>query len=111
MSGTGNRAGWAAPYLGDRPREVLGLTQAQEAKVSTFLGFSGKQQDGSDSNAFIMIYPGTTDPTMTDFAATPLGTIVIAPFAGTHSKMYVHKAKSDTPVVGDWEVFTAATLT
>jgi len=33
MSGIGLRAGWSHPYVGDRPREILGLTEAQEATL------------------------------------------------------------------------------
>ena len=110
MSGIGLRAGWMVPYVGDRPRDVLGLTEAQEAKVSKFIGWTGKDVNGSPVDHFILILDPANAVTPTDFAATPLGTELHSN-NGTHSTVYVHKAKSTPAVVGDWEVFTAATAT
>jgi hypothetical protein len=109
--GTGKRMGWSSLYQSDRPRDILGLTEEQEATLSQAIGFSGKNPEGEAKQANILVYPGTADPTLTNYAATPVGTIIIAPLAGTHSKIYIHKSKSTSPVVGDWEVFTAATAT
>jgi hypothetical protein len=108
--GTGKRMAWSSVYQSDRPRDILQLTEDQEATLSQAIGFSGKDQNGDAQEAVILIYPGTSAPTMTNYAKTPKGTIVIAPFL-THSLMYVHKAQSTPAVVGDWEVFTAATVT
>jgi hypothetical protein len=108
--GTGKRMSWSSLYQGDRPRDIMDLTEDQEATLSQAIGFSGKDQNGNAKEAIILIYPGTTAPTLTNYAKTPKGTILIAPFL-THSLMYIHKSQSSPAVVGDWEVFTAATAT
>jgi len=107
---TGKRANWSGLYVSDRPRDLLGLTEAQEETIDQFIGFVGKNQDGEVKNANLLIFTGTSAPTITDYANTPKGTIIIAPFL-THSLIYVHKSQSTPAVVGDWEVFTAATVT
>ena len=104
----GTRATHSVINTSDRPRDILGLTKAQEADFSQFLGFTGRNQAGDTKSTNILFYPDTSAPTLTDYAATPLGTIIIAPFLA-HSAIYIHKAASSPAIVGDWEVFTADT--
>lgn len=104
------RAGWSTIYISDRPLDILGLTATQEDDFDQFLGLSGKTQDGSASEKFVLYYNKTSNPTLTDYASTPIGTVIIAPNIAV-PKIYVHKAKSSTPVVGDWFVFTSAQAT
>ena len=98
---TSKRATWSVPYVSDRPRDILGLPADQEAKFSNFIGFAGKNQDAEAKTFNVVVYDGTAAPTLTDFAALPVGTVIIAPFLAT-PKIYVHKTKSDPAVVGDW---------
>lgn len=101
MSGVGKRAGWSHPYVGDRPRDVLGLTKDQEATISQFIGFFGKDEDDNKQEQFILRYDGTDAPTLTNYASTPIGTVIIAPKLATPT-IYIHKAQSEPGVVGDW---------
>lgn len=110
MAGTGKRATWSYIYVGDRPREILGLTEAQEADISQFIGFSAKDQDGNSKDHFELVYEGTDAPTLTNFASTPVGTIIWCPNVADVSH-YIHQAKTDTPVVGDWKVVATTTVT
>lgn len=110
MSELGNRAGWSFPYVGNRPRDILGLTMEQEAAISQFAGFFGMDQDGNEQKLFLLKYDGTEVPTLTDYASTPVGTILLCPKVEGISH-YIHQAKSDTAVVGDWKAVTAATVT
>ena len=107
---TGKRANWSGLYVSDRPRDLLGLTEAQEETIDQFIGFVGKDQGGEVKNANILVYTGTSAPTLTDYANTPKGTIIIAPFL-THSTLFVHRLQSTPAVVGDWEKIVAATVT
>ncbi|MEM3091550.1 MAG: hypothetical protein QXD05_00230 [Candidatus Pacearchaeota archaeon] len=103
----GKRASWSSTYESNRPRDILGLTKAQEEKISQFIGFVGKDQSENEQKTFVLIYNGTTAPTLTDFAATPIGTIIIAPKLNA-PKIYIHKTKSTIPAVSDWYSFTAS---
>lgn len=100
-SGTGKRAGWSSLYQGDRPRDILNLTEDQEATLSQILGFTGKDQDENESKLIVLVYDGTDAPTMTDYANTPIGTIVLCPLLSA-PRIYIHKAQSSTAVIGDW---------
>lgn len=110
MSGLGKRAGWMSPYMSDRPREVLKLTEAQEATLSKFIGFVGKDQDGNRVEQFILEYDGTVAPTLTDYDETPIGTIILTPQLADVA-MYIHQAQSSPAVVGDWKSVAATTVT
>jgi len=101
----GKRAGWSSLYESDRPRDILGLTEAQEGTLSQFIGFTGKDQNGKENKTFILKYEGTTAPTLTNYAETPIGTIIIAPKLAT-PKLYIHKTKSTPAVAGDWYSLT-----
>lgn len=110
MTKVGIRANWSGVYAGDRPRDILGLTQDQEAKISQFIGFTGKDQAGNPTTKFILVFNGTSNPTLTDFAATPIGTIIETPYLASTSH-YIHQAKSTPAVVGDWKKVSATTVT
>lgn len=97
----GRRATWSQSYVGDRPRDVLALTEAQEAKLSQFIGFTGRDQSGTEVHTNILRYDGTAAPTVTDFASTPVGTILLCPKLAKPT-LYIHKAQSSPAVVGDW---------
>ncbi len=99
--GTGKRAVWSSLYQSDRPRDILGLTEAQEAKIKQFIGLTGKDQDGNESQLFVLKYEGTDAPIVTDFATTPIGTVILCPKLSA-PRIYIHKAQSTTPVIGDW---------
>jgi len=110
MSGIGQRAGWSHPYVGDRPREVLKLTEVQEATLKQFIGFAAKEVDGDPTEQFILTYDGTDAPTLTDYATTPIGTIILTPKVASVA-MYQHQAQSDPAVVGDWASVAKTTVT
>jgi len=97
----GKRGNWSGIYAGDRPQDVLGLTQAQEAKLNNIIGFVGKDQNKEVKTFNVLVYKGSTAPTLTDFASTPIGTVIIAPELAT-PKIYIHHAKSATPATTDW---------
>lgn len=97
----GKRANWSSLYQSDRPQDILGLTQAQEDDFGNIIGFQGRKQDGSAKSAFILVYDETDALTLTDYATTPIGTIIIAPKIAKPT-IYIHKAQSSPAVVGDW---------
>lgn len=101
MANKGKRMNWSGIYVSDRPSDVLGLTQAQEAKLSQIIGFVGKDQAGVVQTKFILEYPGTSAPTVTDFASTPIGTEIHCPKLSA-PRIYIHKVQSSPAVVGDW---------
>lgn len=108
--GLGQMANWSYPYVGGRPRDILGISEAVEAKCKQFIGWSGKSPDGTPTDHFTIIVLPAETLDLTDFAATPIGTRVEHD-GGTHPTIAIHKAKSDPAVVGDWEVLVAATGT
>lgn len=108
--GDGNRAGWMVPYVGDRPRGILGLTSTQEATLAGFLGFGGKDVDGNAIEHFELIYNGTSAPTLTDYATTPINTVIWTPKLADIA-LYQHNAQSDPAVIGDWASVAKTTVT
>jgi len=110
MSGIGLRAGWSHPYVGDRPREILGLTEAQEATLSQFIGFTGKDVNGDPVEQFFITYDEDSAPTLTDYAETPIGTIILTPKLANVA-FYQHQAQSTPAVVGDWASVAKTTVT
>lgn len=104
------RAGWSIPYTSDRPQDILGFTAEQEADFSNIFGLSGHNQTGAGKDTFILFYDGTSAPTLTDYASTPIGTVIIAPKLAV-PKIYIHNKKSETPVAGDWFGITAVAET
>jgi hypothetical protein len=110
MSGIGQRAKFSFPYVGDRPREVLKLTEAQEGALSQFIGFAGTDPEDQPVEQFILVYNGTTVPTLTDYASTPIGTIILTPKLA-NVFCYQHQAQSSPAVVGDWASVAKTTVT
>lgn len=78
MANTGKRANWMQPYTGDRPRDVLQLTEAQEAKTNKFIGFSGADQNGNAVEQFFLSTDETT-VNFADYTSVPVGTILFTP--------------------------------
>lgn len=97
-------------YQGDRPRDILGLTEDEEATLKGAFGFVGRNYDGDVQEQFFLIYEGTSAPTLTDYEATPIGTIILTPKLANIA-MYQHQAKSTTPVIGDWAKVAKTTVT
>lgn len=107
MANTGKRANWMHPYVGDRPRDILGLTEAQESKTNVFIGFSGADQNGNPKNQFIL----STEETTVDFsnyASVPVGTILLTPkVAGIFCYQRVNKTDDSS---ADWNKVVKATV-
>lgn len=108
--GKGKRANWSSLYQSDRPRDILQLTEAQEATVKQFIGFGGKDQDGNERKLFIIVSDATSQPTLTDFANTPIGTIIFTPKIASILG-YQHQAQSSPAVIGDWAKIAKTTVT
>jgi hypothetical protein len=107
-SNKGKRGNWMGIYSSNRPIDVLKLTEAAEANLSGVLGFTGKAQDGTVKTLNILLSEATARPTLTDYASTPIGTIILTPkIAGVFG--YQHQAQSANPVVGDWAVIAKTT--
>lgn len=100
-SGTGKRAKWGSLYQGDRPRDVLNLTEDQEATLKGILGFTLNDQDDNQEKQVVLVYHGTSAPTVTNYANTPIGTLIICPKLAS-PRIYIHKAQSSPAVIGDW---------
>ena len=106
----GRRAGWSSIYQGDRPRDILDLTQDQEATIKQFIGFIGKDQDENEKKLIVLVSEETSQPTLVSYATTPIGTIILCPnIAGVFC--YIHQAQSVSPVVGDWKSVSATNCT
>src|SRR5690606_20247964 len=97
----GRRANWSSLYQSDRPQDILGLTQAQEEDFGNIIGFQGRKQDGTAKSTFVLVYDSADALTLTDYAETPIGTVIIAPKI-TKPTIFIHKAQSSPAVVGDW---------
>jgi|GEM_PF-2367109 len=101
-SGKGQRAGWSHPYVGDRPREILNLTEAAEATLKQFIGFAAKTVEGEPTELFIL----TTDETtvnLTLYSDVPIGTIIFTPkVSGVLCYQRIAQATPGVSVNGDW---------
>jgi hypothetical protein len=97
----GKKSTWSQLYVSDRPRDLFGLSLAEEADFDAFIGFTGRDQDGNVVQKNIIYWNSATAPDLEDYADFPIGTIIVAPKL-TASKIYMRKAKSSPSVVGDW---------
>lgn len=97
----GPKPGWSSPIFSENPADLYGLTKAQAEKIAQFIGFMGKDVAQADHEFNVWIYDGTDAPTVTDFAVSPIGTVLVCPKL-TKSRLYIHKAQSSPAVVGDW---------
>lgn len=108
----GPMANWSYVYIGSRPREIIKIAQAVEADCKQFVGFSGKKQDGTPQDSFIVYWDSATAPTLEDdFDTAPIDTIIIAPRLTAAPKIYIRHAVSSPSVVGDWFGITAVAET
>lgn len=106
----GKRGNWMGVIASDRPVDVLKLTQAAEANLVGELGFIGKDQAGTSKSLIVLLSEATARPTLTDYANTPIGTIILTPKIASVFG-YQHQAQSANPVVGDWAVIAKITCT
>lgn len=107
---SGQYSNWSYVYVGDRPRSILKLTEAAEAEMKQFIGFSGKSPNGDPADQFIMTFDGDAEPDLTDYADTPIGTIILTPKIA-NVFCYQHQAQSTPAVVGDWASVAKTTVT
>lgn len=105
----GKRGNWMSYYQGDRPRDVLGLTEDQEATLKGVIGFVGKNYDGDIQEQFILIFEGTSAPTVTDYAECPIGTLILTPKLADIFG-YQKQADSTPAVIGDWAKVAKTTV-
>lgn len=111
MSGTGKRMNWSSLYVGNRPRDILKLTETLEANFSEIHGFSGRQQDGTGEDVFELTWSGSVAPTLPDdFVKLPIGTRVYTPKVADVF-CYQRQALSDPEVKGDWASVAKTTVT
>jgi len=101
----GKKPNWSQIMDSDNPMDIYGLSAA-EADNLQFIGFSGKDIDGNNTDTIIAVYNGTDAPTLTNYADLPIGAIIIAPKLTT-PKLFIHNAQSSPAVVGDWFGITA----
>ncbi len=110
MSGIGLKAGWSHPYVGDRPREVLKLTEAAEATISQFVGFAAKDINGNPVEQFIL----TTNATSVDltlYSDVPIGTIILTPkVSGVFAYQRIAQATPGASVNTDWNKIVKAVV-
>lgn len=106
----GPKPGWSSPIFSDNPADYYGLTKVQATTIAQFLGFIGKDVTQTEHEFNVLIYDGTSAPTLTNYAVMPIGTMIICPKL-TKSSIYIHKAQSSTPVVGDWFIIEGAQAT
>ena len=98
----GKRAAWSVMYASDRPRDVLKLSETQEATLKQFIGFSAMNQNGDAVDQFIL----TTDETsvdLTDYPDVPIGTIILTPkVSGVAFDQRIAQATAGASVNADW---------
>lgn len=97
----GHKPGWSCVKQSDNPQDQYGLTAVNTAKLSQFIGFSGKDVAQDAKELLIVTYEGTSNPTVTDFALLPLGTLLVCPFLSA-PRIYIKKAATASPAIGDW---------
>lgn len=100
-SESGKKMGWSQLYQGDRPEDVLPLERANAAKLAQAIGFAGHDQEGNESEQFILTYTSSDAITLTDFAKVPIGTIIIAPKI-TKPTIFIKKLASSPAAASDW---------
>lgn len=110
MSGIGLRAGWSYVYVGDRPREILKLTEAAEATIKQFIGFAAKQVSGEPTEQFIL----TTDETTVDltlYSDVPIGAIILTPkVSAVFCYQRIAQATPGASVDADWNKVAKASV-
>lgn len=100
---TGQLANWSYIYVGDRPRSILGLSDAAEQTCSQFIGFSGTKPDGSPSDMFVLVNENTS-VNLTLYSNVPIGTIILTPrVSGVFCYQRIAQATKGVSVNADWQ--------
>lgn len=108
--GLGQMANWSYVYVGDRPRSVLKLTEAVEAKCKQFIGFSGKSPNGDPADQFIIVNENTS-VTLSDYSDVPIGTIILTPkVASVAFYQRIAQATPGASVDADWNKVAKTTV-
>jgi len=110
MAGIGTRSKFSFPYVGDRPREILGLTEAQEATISQFIGFAGTDPDDQPVEQFILTTLETS-VTLSNYPTVPIGTIILTPkVSGVALYQRIARATQTASIDADWNKVVKASV-
>lgn len=97
----GSKSGWGYLMKSNNPEDTYILTAAQMANLGVWVGFNNLDINGDRHELNIIEYDSADAPTMTDYANTPINTLMIAAKL-TKPTLFIHKAQSDPAVIGDW---------
>jgi hypothetical protein len=96
----GKKEGWEIPLVGFQPKEA-GITKDQAVLFDQILAVKARNERGFPVINFILVYNGTAELNLTEYANTPIGTEIRTPnLAGVYC--YYHEKKSNPPSLGDW---------
>jgi len=84
-------------------QDDFGIAKAAAESLGVVSANKVRNSDGvsAPNVAVTILYLGTGALTLTDFAGFPIGTVIIAAKITTPT-IYIHKAQTASPVVGDW---------
>jgi len=111
MSGNLKRQKWGREIDSGNYEEQFSITAANAALLSIVSGKVARDPSGSVPKFDIDIVFLGTAITLTDFAGFPIGTKIWAPLITAAPTLYLKKASSSTPVVGDWYYTTFTVCT
>ena len=76
----GKRSTWGVLVTSDRPRDVLNITEAVEAKVSQAIAFASSNQSGEEVLIPRLVWNDSSAPAdFAVFADLPVGTVIETP--------------------------------
>jgi len=98
----GRKEGWEVSLTGFNVGDV-GITPEQLPMFDQILAWKTKGMKGKPVINFILIYNGTEELTLTEFANTPIGTEIRTPKVDGIF-CYYHEAKSSPASADDWAI-------
>lgn len=97
----GLKLNWAREIDSDNVGDYFGLTKAVTEKLNVVWGHTVTDFDGTVWNVVDAVSDETSAPTMTNYAALGIGSIIRFPKLTTPT-IYMKCASSSPAVVGDW---------
>jgi len=100
----GRKEGWDFSSNGFEIEDI-GITKSQKTLFEQTFAFRNYGITGKPVVNFILIYNGTAELTLTEFANTPIGTEIRTPnVEGVYS--YYHEKKSNPASANDWAIIS-----
>lgn len=105
----GKKPNWAREIDSNNFQDIFGLTAAAAQKLNVVRGESVLDQDG---NKRVLVHATSLAATLTltDYANFQIGS-TITHITGGAAIVYIKVASTASPVIGDWDKLTGATVT